>query len=54
MKYSIFIRANITNFKKGEIIKTTPFEMVLIIRDYYEEINRYSGMFNDVAIRRLW
>ena len=24
--------ANITNFKKGEIIKTTPFEMVLIIR----------------------
>jgi hypothetical protein len=32
----VAIPANITNLRKGEIIKTTPFEMVLIIRDKIE------------------
>ena len=30
---------NITKLRKGEIIKTTPFEIVLIIRDFYEQQN---------------
>ena len=36
----VTIPANITNLKKGEIIKTTPFEMVLIIREMNERNQR--------------
>lgn len=53
--------ANITNLVKGEIIKTTPFEIVLIIRDSYERVNIlldsknflgilfFSGLWKDVG-----